>query len=49
MPLLQAHGQRDIDGGGVMTGIHEENPAWEDLIFVLREIRDHLETISERM
>ena len=32
-----------------MTGIHEDNPAWEELIFVLKQIREQLETISERM
>mgnify|MGYP005821325651 CR=1 FL=1 len=49
MPLLQAHDQRDIDGGGVMTGIHEDNPAWEELIYVLKEIAARLEIIGDGM
>jgi len=32
-----------------MTGVDHENPAWEDLLYVLRSIRDSLETIADRM
>ena len=49
MPLLQAHDYRYIVGGGVMTGIHEDNPAWDKLIYVLKEISRRLEIIGDRM
>ena len=47
MPLLQAHGQCDIDGGGVMAEIDAE--MWQDLIEVLKEISIRLEIIGDRM
>jgi len=47
MPLLQAHGQRDIDGGGVMAEIDAE--MWQDLIEVLKDISRLLEIIGDRM
>ena len=32
-----------------MSDIHPDNPAWADLLYVLRSIRDSLETIADRM
>ena len=47
MPLLQAHGQRDIDGGGVKAEIDAE--MWQDLIEVLKDISRLLEIIGDGM
>jgi hypothetical protein len=31
-----------------MSGIDERNPAWEELIYVLKAIRDALQTMVDR-